>query len=84
MTKRYYAEFVKSMKKMLILYFSGIFLLVGAVFLAGGTIAMTIDTIIQQQNLGAQFPLEIASLTLIVIGITIVSVGTIGIVVGKS
>ena len=71
------------LNKVLIVYFSGIFLLVGAVVLAGGTIVMTIDTIIQQQNPHAQFPLEIASLVLIAIGITIVSVGSIGVVFGK-
>lgn len=71
------------LNKVLIVYLSGIVLLVGAVLLAGGTIVMTIDAIIQQQNPDAQFPLEIASLVLIAIGIIIVSVGSIGVVFGK-
>jgi hypothetical protein len=58
--------------------------MVGIVLLVGGTSVLTIHVIIQKQNPSAQSPLEIASLMLIVIGITIVSVGSIGIVVGKS
>ncbi len=71
------------LEKAFIVFFSGIVLVVGAVLITGGTIVMTMVTIIHQQNPDTLLALQIAPLVTILIGVTIASVGTIGIIVGE-
>ncbi len=76
-----FIQSMRKIKKPLIGFLSVAFLLMGATLIIVGSFALAFNEMVKQQNGVAELASQIPALLLVIIGTTIASVGTMGVVV---